>query len=111
LQGPLRGHIEAILSMRWRHKRMTYAEIARQLKAEHGIAVHRSTVFRVYKRAQNSLRAIRSGSDSPISNASAAEVAGNRLCRGVLQVEQAKKPTKEGYVKRGNAPLHRRIRF
>jgi hypothetical protein len=35
-----------------RHKRMTWAEIAQQLKAEHGIAVHRSTVFRVYKRAQ-----------------------------------------------------------
>jgi hypothetical protein len=36
-----------------RHKRMSWAEIARRLKAEHGVAVHRSTVFRVYKRARD----------------------------------------------------------
>ena len=48
---PLRLHVEAILSMR-RHRHMTWAEIARQLKVEHGIAVHRSTVFRVYKRVR-----------------------------------------------------------
>src|ERR1700739_2619564 len=51
-RNPLRLHVEAILSMR-RYKRMSWAEIARQLKAEHGIAVHRSTVFRVYKRARD----------------------------------------------------------
>src|SRR6266478_4498048 len=49
-RSPLRPHVEAILFMR-RYRHMTWAEIARQLKAEHGIAVHRSTVFRVYKRA------------------------------------------------------------
>jgi hypothetical protein len=32
---------------------MTWAEIARQLKADHGIVVHRSTVFRVCKRARD----------------------------------------------------------
>jgi DNA polymerase III delta prime subunit len=48
----VRRHIEAILSMR-RHKRMSWAEIARRLKAEHGVAVHRSTFFRVYKRARD----------------------------------------------------------
>jgi hypothetical protein len=36
-----------------RHKHMTWAEIAEQLKTEHGIVVHRSTVFRVYKRARD----------------------------------------------------------
>jgi hypothetical protein len=50
-RSPLRPHVEAILFLR-RYKRMTWAEIARQLKTDHGIAVHRSTVFRVYKRAQ-----------------------------------------------------------
>jgi hypothetical protein len=32
---------------------MTWDEIARQLQAEHGIVVHRSTVFRVYKRVRD----------------------------------------------------------
>jgi hypothetical protein len=35
-----------------RHKRMSWSEIARWLKAEHRIDVDRSTVFRIYKRAQ-----------------------------------------------------------
>jgi hypothetical protein len=48
----VRPYVEAILSMR-RHKRMTWDEIARQLQAEHGIVVHRSTVFRVYKRVRD----------------------------------------------------------
>jgi pyruvate/2-oxoglutarate dehydrogenase complex dihydrolipoamide acyltransferase (E2) component len=35
-----------------RHKRMSWSEIARRLKAEHGIDVDRSTVFRIYKRVR-----------------------------------------------------------
>jgi hypothetical protein len=48
----VRPYVEAILSMR-RHKHMTWTEIAQKLKAEHGVAVHRSTVFRVYKRMRD----------------------------------------------------------
>jgi hypothetical protein len=48
----LRLHVKAILFMR-RHKHMTWAEIARQLEIDYGIAVHRSTVFRVYKRVRD----------------------------------------------------------
>jgi pyruvate/2-oxoglutarate dehydrogenase complex dihydrolipoamide acyltransferase (E2) component len=50
-RSPLRRHLQIILSMR-RHKRMSWSEIARHLKTEHGIDVDRSTVFRIYKRAR-----------------------------------------------------------
>jgi hypothetical protein len=96
----VRQHIEAILSMR-RHKRMSWAEIARQLKAEHGVAVHRSTVFRVYKRARDGRE--------PFGLGAAAERAARQSQKAAVPASAAepsnfskqKNITDKGYANRG----------
>jgi hypothetical protein len=80
---------------------MTWAEIARQLKADHGIAVHRSTVFRVYKRARDSRE--------PFDLRATAELAGPAPRKAALRAfaaepsnqSKAKKISKKCCSKRG----------
>jgi hypothetical protein len=99
-RSPLRRHVEAILSMR-RHKRMTWAEIARQLKAEHGIAVHRSTVFRVYKRAQDGRDPFDLRATAELATPAARKAAITAQAAQSSNQSKPKHTAKEGYAKRG----------
>jgi hypothetical protein len=96
----LRRHIEAILSMR-RHKGMSWAAIARQLEAEHGIAVHRSTVFRVYKRAQAGCEPL--GLEAPARLVSPARSKSPAIAfaAGSSNSSKPKNIVTQGYAKRG----------
>jgi hypothetical protein len=83
-----------------RHKRMTWAEIAKKLKAEHGLAVHRSTVFRVYKRARSGREPFGLGSTAQLAAPAPLKSAIRALAAQPAKRSKAKHSAKECCAKR-----------
>jgi hypothetical protein len=84
-----------------RHKRMSWAEIARQLKAEHGVAVHRSTVFRVYKRARDGREPFGLGAAAERAARQPQKAAGPASAAEPSNISRQRNTAKKGYAKRG----------
>jgi hypothetical protein len=84
-----------------RHEHMTWAEIAEQLKADHGIAVHRSTVFRVYKRARDGRYPFDLGVTAEPAAPAARKAAAMALAVQPSSQSKAKHSVKECCAKRG----------
>jgi hypothetical protein len=84
-----------------RHKRMSWAEIARQLKAEHGVAVHRSTVFRVYKRARDGREPFGLGAAAERATRQSRKAAGPAFAAEPFNFSKQKNTARKGYAKPG----------